>query len=158
MFNRCIAPSFHLATPRHRLCSLMMGTGLFMGSLFLTQVSNAQTETQPAESEETVQTPAALMRQAQQLVNEQDFEMAESVLEELIEQRPLMGQAWFFLGYARHAQGDLDGAFPAHLMATEFGQGNVRVLGMYNMACVYSLKDNADKAIEWLDRTIATGF
>jgi hypothetical protein len=99
---------------------------------------------------------ATAMQEAQRLVGEESFDEAAAVLRGITRRDPENGRAWFMLGYALHGAGRLDEAMPAHLMAAEFDA--VAPTAMYNIACVYALKENRDKAFAWLERAAEAGF
>ena len=66
------------------------------------------------------------------------------------------GQAWFRLGVARHALGELDAAVAAYEKARDL-KFQV-VAAEFRMARVYSLKHDADRSVQALDRAITAGF
>ena len=97
-----------------------------------------------------------IMQKGVQHINQQKWVEAIELFESLTKSQPQNGLAWMRLGYARHANGDLGQALPAHIMAAEFP--NSASTGAYNSACVYSLFGNKDKAFVWLQKAIAKGF
>lgn len=113
-----------------------------------------QPQTQPEKKTEPIPT----IQEGQQLIQNQDFEEATKVFQQIVMSDPTDAQAWFFLGYSLHSQQKLDLALVAHLAAAELGQSNTRPTAMYNIACVYSLKGNVDKAFQWLQRAHDSGF
>ncbi len=89
----------------------------------------------------------------------QDWGTAESAYAKLVAIDDSDGQSWYQLGYARHAQKKLDSALKAHMKAaasTGFAEANR--LGAYNAACVFAMQNKADKAFEWLDKSVAAGY
>lgn len=70
------------------------------------------------------------------------------------------GQAWYFLGLARHSAGELDEALRGHLLASLLvSRGHPFYANApYNIACVYSLKGNAERGLQWLHRARNRGF
>jgi len=100
--------------------------------------------------------PAVLMREGRAAVDKENWVEATAKFKALTEVQPRNGQAWLMLGYALHADKKLDEALPIHIKATEFP--TVRDTAAYNVACVYALKGDKDKAIEWLKKAIEFGF
>ena len=79
-----------------------------------------------------------------------NFAKAIETLTPFTEAQPGNTTAWFYLGYALHATGDLDAAIRAHKKAVDDPQ--LGVIATYNVACVHALRDESDEAIEWLTR------
>ncbi len=69
---------------------------------------------------------------------------------------PKNGFAWHQLGYARHVQGMLDEAIVAHKAAAEFPKTKAHAL--YNLACAYGLKKDANQACDALEKSVVAGF
>jgi len=88
--------------------------------------------------------------------------VAEAVetFEQLVCDDPEDGEAWYFLGLARHTAGELDLAIRGHLLATQLvAQGHpFRVNAHYNVACVYALQGKKERALQWLHRARNAGF
>lgn len=101
-------------------------------------------------------TPAPTLAQGQQLLQQQQFGQAAAVFESVVASQPSNGQAWFLLGYARHAAGELDAALVGHLKAVELGF-NVQGAA-YNAACAHALQGDADKAMNRLEQAWRAGF
>lgn len=98
----------------------------------------------------------ALRQQADAAVQKQDWKTATDAFQKLTQATPKDGQAWLMLGYCLHADNKLDEALKIHIKASEFDQ--VGGTAAYNAACVYSLKGDADQAIQWLDTAAKKGF
>jgi hypothetical protein len=96
------------------------------------------------------------LAEASQLLNGQKFAEAEGKLAEFVKANPQNGQGWYLLGLARHSQQKYDAALEAHLKAAEFPA--FKASGLYNAACVYSLKNDVEKSIETLRAAVAAGF
>lgn len=69
---------------------------------------------------------------------------------------PKNGLAWYRFGYALHVQGLLDEAIVAHKAAAEFPK--VKANALYNLACAYGLKKDANQACDALEKSIVAGF
>ena len=102
------------------------------------------------------QAVAAALRDGQTALADSDFEAGIAAFRKVTELDPANARGWQLLGYCLHAQKRLDEALPIHLKAAEFKE--VAPVATYNVACVYSLKGDKDKAIEWLQKAIALGF
>ncbi len=68
---------------------------------------------------------------------------------------PKNGRAWYRLGYALHSMGNFEQAAWSYQRAVEIA-GNP--LAMYNLACSYARLKDKDKAFEWLNKSINSGF
>ena len=99
-----------------------------------------------------------MMMEAQSASQSGDFEKAIEILRKIEEERPDNVQTVFMLGYNLHAAGKLDEAIKYHKKAASEGNGELKILGMYNLACAYSLKDEKDKAFEALENSIKAGY
>ena len=86
-----------------------------------------------------------------------DWEDAVESFEAATEEAPENASAWFWLGYATHGGGDPDKALPFHKKAAALG-GPTKPTALYNVACVYSIKDDKDKAFEYLAQAVEAGF
>ena len=93
---------------------------------------------------------------ARQLIGQQKYAQAETVVRKVITAQPNNPQAWYLLGYALHAQQKLDEALKAHMKAAEFPAVAPRAL--YNAACVHGLRGNAEQAIALIKRAQSAGF
>jgi Tetratricopeptide repeat len=102
------------------------------------------------------QTAAAAMQKGQAAVQEGDFDTGIAAFRKATELDPANGRAWQLLGYCLHLTGKLDEALPVHQKAATFPE--VAGVASYNVACVYSLKGDKDKAFEWLGKAVAAGF
>ncbi len=113
------------------------------------QIAEAEVDNDVADVDE-------LRNEATLLLRSNDFAKAAEVLEQVVELTPEDGDAWFHLGYCLHMQGQLDKAIVAHKKAIEL-DGNA-ITATYNLACAYSLKNDAEKAISTLQDAIERGF
>ncbi len=87
----------------------------------------------------------------------QDWPNASKHYAELVKLEPKNGLAWHHLGYALHAQGQLDEALAAHEQAAKI-PGLTQNIGFYNAACVHALKGRKDDAFASLEKAIGVGF
>jgi hypothetical protein len=87
---------------------------------------------------------------------EQRFDDAIPLLRKVLAASPDDGQCWYHLGFALHSQQKLDEALQAHLKATS--SPRYKPTATYNVACVYALKNDKDKAFEWLQKALEAGF
>jgi tetratricopeptide (TPR) repeat protein len=99
---------------------------------------------------------SALRAKAQSAADSGDFETGIQACRALIELDAEDGQAWFFLGYCLHGAKKLDEALEAHQKATKFPR--FAPIATYNIACVHALRNDKDKALEWLKKAVDAGF
>jgi hypothetical protein len=92
--------------------------------------------------------------QAIAAIQKQDWDGAIAILEPLTKSQPENPRVWSLLGLAYHSKKELDKALAAHLKAAEFPQ--TRPAAYYNIAMVYALKGQKDRAFEWLEKARAT--
>lgn len=99
---------------------------------------------------------APTMREVDAALAQQDYASVETMCRSVLREDEDNARAWFLLGYALHAQGELDEAIFAHAAATRFD--DTRVLATYNLACAHALKGNTDRAFEMLENAISLGM
>ncbi|MGA9768130.1 MAG: tetratricopeptide repeat protein [Blastocatellia bacterium] len=68
---------------------------------------------------------------------------------------PKNGRAWYRMGFALQAMGDFEQAARSYQQAVEVANNPI---AMYNLACSYARLNNKDKAFEWLNKSISSGF
>ena len=85
-----------------------------------------------------------------------DWPMAEEALRVMVEADQLDGVALFNLGITLHQQGKYDEARECFLKTIEFRR--LRVRSRYDLACVEAMSGNQDKALEYLEIAINSGF
>jgi tetratricopeptide (TPR) repeat protein len=98
----------------------------------------------------------ALKEKADAAMSNQDWGTAAAVLKKVTEADPKDGVSWLKLGYSLHADKKLDEALKIHLKAAEFPE--VAPIATYNVACVYALQGDKDKAFTWLGKAVELGF
>jgi tetratricopeptide (TPR) repeat protein len=74
----------------------------------------------------------------------------------VVEADPSRARAWFQLGYALHAAGQLERACTVHEKATEFPA--FAPVAAYNLGCAKALLGHPEEAFAALERSIALGF
>jgi len=94
--------------------------------------------------------------QADGLRNAGKLARAAEAYEAITRTTPESGEAWFYLGYVRHALGDFEGAVAAGQRAAE--SPAFRATALYNVACAESLRGQLDAALEALEGALAAGF
>jgi tetratricopeptide (TPR) repeat protein len=68
---------------------------------------------------------------------------------------PKNGRAWYRLGYAFQAMGNFEQAASSYQRALEVGSNPI---AMYNLACSYARLKDKDRAFDWLNKSISSGF
>lgn len=97
-----------------------------------------------------------VVAKAREALEHGEFEAAAASFRKAVELKPEDGTSWQLLGYSLHALGKLDEALPVHKKAAEFP--NVAPVATYNVACVYALKGETEKALKWLQKSADAGF
>ncbi len=100
---------------------------------------------------QTPQQPSPQMQAATQLVREQKWTEAANALETVTKSEPNNGRAWFLLGSSYHQLGNYEKAAAAYEKNIPISNNPT---AMYNLACAYSRLKQADKAFEWLEKSI----
>lgn len=98
------------------------------------------------------------LKTAQSLLGQQKFAQAETILKAIADQNPEQYRALYLLGYARHAQKKYDEAIGAYEAAKKSGIPQMVSGADYNLACICSLRSDADGAFKHLNAAIANGF
>ncbi len=105
--------------------------------------------------DEEVNVPA-LMAEANQLRQQGEFEDAAKIYKKVTEVAEDNPMAWHLYGYCVHAMGNLDEAIKLHTKAAEFDQ--VKGISLYNLGCAHALKEEPEKALEYLKKSADAGF
>lgn len=108
-----------------------------------------------ASSASALEVNAPTIQEVNAALNAEDYASMESMCREIVAEDTGNAQGWFLLGYALHAQGELDEAILMHITATSFPQ--TAPLAYYNLGCAQSLKGNADQAFKALEKAAALG-
>ena len=98
----------------------------------------------------------AKFQEAIELSQSGDYEKAIEKLREIEEVDANSPVLAFHLGYNLHANGKLDEAIEYHKKSIDYGP--TKVLGLYNLACAYSLKKDKDNAFKYLKQSIEAGY
>jgi len=101
-------------------------------------------------------TPPATLQSANALLREGSYRKAAAAFEQLVAAPQPDGQAWFGLGYSRHALGELEAALAAHERAAGFPK--LAATASYNAACACALLGRTGDAFAWLGRARTAGF
>jgi|GEM_PF-4858219 len=97
-----------------------------------------------------------LIGDGQQKVGQGDFKGAAEIFRKVVAADKNNGLGWQMLGYSLHMEGKLDEAIEAHAKAATFPA--FKSVGLYNLACAWSLKKETDKAIDYFEKAIEAGF
>lgn len=98
---------------------------------------------------------APTMNDVNQALQQNDFAAMERLCREILDEDSDNAQAVFMLGYALHAQGELDEAVLYHIRATSFPA--TAPLAYYNLGCAQALKGNSDQAFKALEKAVELG-
>ncbi|MCA8943133.1 MAG: DUF2911 domain-containing protein [Planctomycetes bacterium] len=112
----------------------------------------------PAQEPSREPDAADLNTKLQQAIQNQQWATAETTAAKLVDIDADDANAWFQLGYSRHAQKKYDRALEAHVKAASFEDAATRAAATYNAACVYALQSKIDDAFVWLDKAVDAGF
>ncbi len=96
------------------------------------------------------------MQNARSALAQQNFSGAEMLLRPLVEKFPDRPGPIYLLGQSLYGQKRLDEALEAFNTGTK--QQSIRANCFYNIACIHSLQNNSDKAIESLQLALRSGF
>lgn len=94
--------------------------------------------------------------EAREAMQNQEFANAEKLFKKIIKAGKSNTQDHFNYGYCLHAAGKLDEALKYHQLATKSEQ--LAPIATYNIACVYSLKKEKNKAFKALNKAVELGF
>lgn len=134
---------FQAPTPRRLIPALFLVSSLIWAA--------------PAQAQDPAPAPPVpTMAEATQLMQSGQYEASAKAFGRIVQSNRDNGAAWFNLGYSLHGLGDLDRALKIHLKAATYPQ--FKPIALYNVACVHSLKGDADRAFEYLDLAQQAGF
>jgi tetratricopeptide (TPR) repeat protein len=95
--------------------------------------------------------PSPKMLAANELLKSQHWAEAAKAYEDIVNEEPNNGRAWYQLGVARFSLQQFEPAIAAFQKNVAISK-NPNV--MYNMACAYARLGQKDKALEWLDKAV----
>ncbi|MBM4092599.1 MAG: hypothetical protein FJ276_24750 [Planctomycetes bacterium] len=84
------------------------------------------------------------------------WEEAAEAYGQLTRAEPDNVRAWVRFAYSLHATGRWDQALAAHLRVSQFP--GVRPWALYNVACVYAVKNERQMALDYLQEAVEAGF
>lgn len=118
--------------------------GLLLPVLFLLHTSAyAQTSAQPSPR----------MVAANELFRARKFAEAAKALEAIVKDEPNNGRAWYQLGMSRFSLEQFEQAIEAFQKNVAIGNNSS---AMYNMACAYARLGEKERALEWLEKSVAS--
>jgi tetratricopeptide (TPR) repeat protein len=95
------------------------------------------------------------LKHAQEYLRDKDWQSAIKAFASIVQHEPENGPAWFGLGRAYHGAANYASAIDAFQHAVDIGHNPI---AMYDLACCYALAKDKEKAFEWLDRAVQSGF
>lgn len=121
-------------------------------SLALVSISGLQAQ------DDTEKSPQELFTEAAQLQQSGEYTKAIEILKKLEEQIPNNPTIIAQLGINYHMAKDYDNATEYHQKLADFDNAATKQNGLYNLACVYSLKNDKDKAFDYLKQAVVAGY
>ncbi|MEZ6134817.1 MAG: M56 family metallopeptidase [Pirellulaceae bacterium] len=117
----------------------------------------AQDEKQKPSSAEVVRQQETEYRtQVNQAIQAGEWSKAIRLLEPIVQKDPTNGDAIFYLGYALHANGQVEQALEYHKLAADFPK--TKAIALYNWACALALQGEVQGALEKLTEALDAGF
>ena len=95
------------------------------------------------------------LNKANKLMQEKKYNEAIQIYKNILQKDKDNNMAWYYLGAAEYTIKNYDEAEKAYLEAAKHLTGPVV---RYNLACVYALKGNKEKALDWLQQAADKGF
>lgn len=114
-----------------------------IGALFLAMLLYVTTDSQTA--------PSAAMSAANELLKQQKYSEAAVAFEAIVKGEPQNGQAWYQLASADYYLKNYPAAATAYEKNIALSQS---AFAMYNLAGIYSLMGEKQKALDWLDKAL----
>ena len=119
-----------------------------LASLLVSATSPVRAQSRPA-------TPFPALARADSLYARQDFGSAARAYRTVVAAAPNEGRAWYRLGVSLSNVSDNAGAAEAFEHSAAIGH---QLLAMYNAAAMHARLGHRDRALAWLDSTLAAGF
>ena len=94
--------------------------------------------------------------EAAQFNRNENWAEANKAYQYLLAQNPYHGNFWVQAGWVQYNLKDYDAAVVSFKKAIELGHSEPSSL--YNIACILSLQDKPEEAVEWLQKAIRKGF
>jgi len=98
--------------------------------------------------------PSPKMTAANELFKQQKYQEAATAFGDVLKDEPSNGRAWYLLGMSLHSLGKYEPAIAAFEKNVSITQNPN---AMYNIACGYARLNQADKAFEWLEKSLSGG-
>ena len=140
--------------------TLTVGLSLLTASFIATTISASTFAGMTHAVQHTARTAVAAepptMQEAMQLVQNEDWAAAKEAFQAIVDDDDSNNQAWFYLSYVTHANGELDEAIKLHKKIAKNPQ--FKPIALYNLGCAYSLQGKKDKAFEALEEARKAGF
>lgn len=97
------------------------------------------------------------IRDADALVNQKKFGDAVALYEKAVQVNPVNGEGWMSLANALLSVGEFQKAIPNFEKAWQLGT-SFRFIPPYNIACCYARMGDKERAFQWLQKALDTGF
>lgn len=107
-----------------------------------------------AQQQPTQPTPSPKMTAASELYKQQKWQEAATAFGEVTKDEPKNGRAWYLLGMSLHSLEKWEQAIAAFEKNVAIAQNPN---SMFNIACGYARLNQADKAFEWLEKSLMNG-
>lgn len=98
--------------------------------------------------------PSPKMAAASELYKQQKWQEAAAAFAEVTKDEPKNGRAWYLLGMSLHSLEKWEPAIAAFEKNVAIAQNPN---AMFNIACGYARLNKADKAFEWLEKSLMNG-
>ena len=102
--------------------------------------------------------PQEMFQEAVQASQDGDHEKAVKLFLELEKAIPPNDAVTAQIGINYHMAGDLDNAIKYHRKLADSSNAQSKSNGLYNLACVYSLKEDKDNAFKYLKEAVVSGY
>ena len=100
----------------------------------------------------------SLLATAQRFFSARKWAEASEAYKAVTAKMPENARAWSRLGHSFRHQGRLAESLVAHKKAAELPGGGGGFSAIYNIACIYAVTGEKDKAFKWLSKAVRAGF